>query len=107
MVSRRRQGGSGVAGVVLQVVVFLSMAALSGASAVDPLPPASQQVCGAAGLVSPSPDAAGRRIRPELAKVMAFLHQIEDGDGDVRWRFFGAEFCRLSVRQGTPSVPGL
>lgn len=56
---------------------------------------------------SPLPDAAGRRIWPELLKVKVVPYQIEDGVSDARWRFLGAEFCRLPVRQGSPSVPGL
>jgi hypothetical protein len=51
--------------------------------------------------------AAGRWIWPELLKVKVVPYQIEDGVSDARWRFLGAEFCRLPVRQGSPSVPGL
>jgi hypothetical protein len=42
-----------------------------------------------------------------LLKVKVVPYQIEDGVSDARWRFLGAEFCRLPVRQGSPSVPGL
>ena len=104
--SRRRRGGSGAAGVVLRgVVLLLVVDALWGAG-VDPLPPTGLQICGAARLVFPI---AGCRGAADLAgdgEGEGGLHQFEDDEDGERWRFFRAEFCRLPVRQGSPSVPG-
>jgi hypothetical protein len=88
------------------VVLLLDGGALWG-SGVDPLPPAGLQICGAARLVFPI---AGCRGAADLAgdgEGEGGSHQIEDDEDGARWRFFRAEFCRLPVRQGTPSVPGL
>ena len=67
--SRRRWGGSGAAGVVFGGWFFSSSSTLSGV-------PASihtlRRACRSAemfGLSSPSPDAAGRRIWPEMVLV--------------------------------------
>ena len=104
--SRRRRGGSGAAGVVLwRMVLLLVVDALWGAG-VDPFPPAGLQICGDVRPVFPI---AGCRGAADLAGDgvgEGGLHQFEVDEDGARWRSFGAEFCRLPVRQGSPSVPG-